>query len=190
VDGRKVIVALTDGVDSSGSQTWEKVLPLIESSGTTVHVLRLATEDFTRAGMTRDCRDPSHFEFSAKQLRKYQAEHVKDGPRAVYQSHCRLTVAERAEINRGLYETAERELDLLAGQTDGRVFPVERLSQLEEAYLEIARALRNVYTLSYYPTNERHDGEWRRLEVEVRPRNRFGAGLQASTRPGYRAKSR
>ena len=189
VAGRKVIVVLTDGVDSYGSQTWEKILPIVEAGGTTIHALRLETEAFTRAGMIRDCRDPSHFEFSAKQLRKYQTGSGRDGSWARPAAHCRLSATERTEINRHLYETAERELDLLAGQTDGRVFPVERLTELEEAYLEIASGLRNVYTLSYYPTNERHDGRWRRLQVEVRPRDRFGAGLKASTRPGYRAKS-
>jgi VWFA-related protein len=188
IEGRKVIVALTDGVDSYGYQTWEKVLPMVETSGATIHILKLDTESFTRAGMIRDCREKNHFEFSTKQLRKYRNEYGESGSQGTSEPHCRLSQTERAEINRRLYQSAQRELELLATRTAGQVFPVERLSQLEEAYLQIATALRNVYTLSYYPTNDRHDGRWRRLQVEIRRRGL--PGLSASTRPGYRAADR
>jgi len=40
--------------------------------------------------------------------------------------------------------------------------------------------LRNQYTLTYYPTNNKRDGHWRKLGVDVsRP------GLTTRTRKGY-----
>ena len=185
VVGRKVIVALTDGVDSFGHLTWEKIQPAVEQAGATIHVLRLDTELFTSEGIRKDCRQSTRFEFSAKQLRKYYDEYVKQGPRSLYATHCRLGETGRLEINRRLYQSARRELEQLTRLTGGSLFDVARLSQLEAAYLQIADTLRNVYSISYYPTNDRHDGRWRSVRVEVRQNSR--PGLTATTRPGYRA---
>jgi VWFA-related protein len=84
-----------------------------------------------------------------------------------------------------LYESARRELREMADKTGARVYPVKNLRQLEPAYSQIAAELRTYYTMSYYPTNEKHNGKWRTLRVKVnRP------GLTAKTRPGYRAPSK
>ena len=86
------------------------------------------------------------------------------------------------QINRRLYESARHELREMANQTGGRVYPVKSLEQLEPAYSQIAAELRTQYSMSYYPTNEKHNGKWRTLRVRVnRP------GFVARTRPGYRA---
>lgn len=200
VRGRKAILALTDGVDSYGHLRYEEILPELERGGVTVYALEVETERFTEAGMRRDCRAPSHFEFSPKQLRKYLAEEKKGraGEKGASISaetpHCRLTDAERVTINRQLYQTARRELRELTERTGGRVLPAglagstggtAALQELTEAYEQIAEELRTVYTLAYYPRNDRRDGAWRSLRVEVnRP------GLTARTRPGYRATTR
>lgn len=183
IAGRKVVVALTDGVDSFGHLTYDQVVPTVEKAGATLYFLQLDTEKFTGEGIQRDCHLPGHFEFSAKQLRKYRSEYGETGI-TPDQSHCELSRLERLQINRRLYESARRELRTIAAQTGGQVFPVVRISQLDEAYSRIAAELRNVYSIAYYPTNEKHDGQWRRLRVEVRR-----PGLVARTRPGYRAAS-
>jgi VWFA-related protein len=200
VKGRKAILALTDGVDSYGHLRYEEVLPVLEQGSVTVYALEVETERFTEAGMRRDCRAPSHFEFSGKQLRKYLSEEKKRraGERpasfSVETPHCQLTDAERVMINRQLYQTARRELRELTERTGGRVLPAglagstggtKPLQELADAYRQIAEELRTVYTLAYYPRNERRDGAWRSLRVEVNQR-----GLTARTRPGYRARQR
>lgn len=185
VRGRKVIVVLTDGVDSYGYLTWENIRAVVEKAGATIHVLRLDTELFTRNGIRKDCRDSGRFEFSAKQLRKYYDEYVKSGPRSPYESHCRLSETTRLDINRRLYESARIELEQLARLTGGSVSDIGQLSQLEAAYLRVANSLTNVYSISYYPKNDQRDGRWRALRVEVKIASR--PGLVATTRPGYRA---
>jgi Ca-activated chloride channel homolog len=182
VEGRKAVVALTDGVDSFGYTTFEQILTEIESSNVLTYFLELDTEEFTQAGMTRDCSDESHFEFSRKQFKKYMTEYGKGAVMSENRPHCTLSRLERMEINRRLYESARRELREMANKTGGRVYPVKDLRQLEPAYSQIAAELRTYYSMSYYPTNEKHNGKWRTLRVKVnRP------GLVAKTRPGYRA---
>lgn len=182
VEGRKAVIALTDGVDSFGYSTFGQVLTEIESSNILNYFLELDTEEFSQAGMTRDCSDESHFEFSPKQFKKYMTEYGKGAVMSEHQPHCALSPLDRMQINRRLYESAMRELREMADKTGGRVYPVKSLRQLEPAYSQIAAELRTYYSMSYYPKNEKHNGKWRTLRVKVnRP------GLTAKTRPGYRA---
>jgi VWFA-related protein len=182
VEGRKAIVALSDGVDSFGYTTFEQILSEIESSNILTYFLVLDTEEFSQAGMTRDCSDESRFEFSRKQLKKYLTDYGKGVVMSENQLHCMLSRLERMQVNRRLYESARRELREMADKTGGRVYPVKDLQNLEPAYSQIAAELRTYYSMSYYPTNEKHNGKWRTLRVKVnRP------GFVAKTRPGYRA---
>ena len=182
VEGRKAIIALTDGVDSFGFGTFAELLPEVEKSGASVYFLELDTEAFTEAGMLRDCLENNHFEFSQKQLKKYLAEYAEDADPSEYESHCQLSQIERMQINRRLYQSARRELRELASQTGGRVHPVKQLQQLDPVYAQIAADLRTQYSIGYYPTNDKHDGQWRTLRVEVKKQ-----GVVASAKPGYRA---
>ncbi|MGE0884373.1 MAG: VWA domain-containing protein [Blastocatellales bacterium] len=182
VDGRKAIIALTDGVDSYGYNTYEKILPLLENFRVSAYFLELDTETFTAAGMMRDCADETHFEFSRKQLNKYIKEFGRAGIGSLYSGHCEMSRTERMQVNRQLYFLARRELREMADKTGGRVYPVTELKQLDSAYAQIAAELRTVYSLAYYPSNEKHDGKWRKIRIEIkRP------GFVARTRPGYRA---
>ncbi len=180
--GRKAIIALTDGVDSFGFTTFDQILPKLEAGGAGAYFLELDTEQFTEAGMMRDCKESNHFEFSGKQLKKYVKEYVKGGSALDFHRHCLIGRFERMQINRRLYESARRELREMAETTGGRVYPVKSLEQLEPAYAQIAAELRTQYSLAYYPSNERRDGKWRKLKVEVKRQ-----GLAGHTRPGYRA---
>lgn len=184
VDGRKAIVALTDGVDSYGHLTFERVLPALEQTNATTYFLELDTEAFTEAGLLRDCLNDNHFEFSQKQLNKYHQAESRSNVVTKGEEHCLLSRMERMQINRRLYETARRELRELADKSGGRVYPVKQVQQLDAVYAQIAAELRTQYSLAYYPTNERHDGKWRTVRVEIKP-----PGLAARTRPGYRAPS-
>ncbi len=182
--GRKAIIALTDGVDSYGTGTYEQLLPRLERAGASLYFLKLDTEEFTEARMLRDCRDASHFKFSRKQLKKYFDEFVKGGDAAQYEDHCKLERMEKIQINRRLYEAASDELDELSTKTGGHIYPVESLQQLAPAFTQIASELRTQYSLAYYPSNEKHDGKWRTLRIEIKK-----PGLKVQARPGYRAPS-
>lgn len=182
VDGRKAIIALTDGVDSTGAETYEEILLELEKSRVTSYFLELNTEAVTEKGMLMDCNEEKSFHFSTKQLKKYLHEYAEGADETQYQDHCDLSQLERMQINRRLYESARKELRELAAQSGGRVYPCKRLSEIEPAYTQIAAELRTQYSLGYYSTNEKRDGKWRKLRIEIkRP------GLEAKTKPGYRA---
>src|SRR5215475_2874862 len=128
VEGRKAVVALSDGVDSFGYTTFDQILAEIESSNILTYFLELDTEEVTQAGMTRDCSDENPFQISPKQFKKYLTEYGKDGKGVVIsanQPHCLLSRLERMLIKPRLYESARRELREMAYKTGGRVYPVK-----------------------------------------------------------------
>jgi Ca-activated chloride channel homolog len=69
-----------------------------------------------------------------------------------------------------------------AGQTGGRYVHTPQGNDLEEAFTNIVDELRNQYTLTFYPTNKKHDGRWRKLSVTAR-----GKALSVRARRGYYA---
>lgn len=182
IKGRNAVIALTDGVDSYGLTTYDELLPLVERSKTTLYFLEVDTEARAEQGMIRDCHDEKRFEFSEKQLKKYVQEYAEGMDSSEFEDYCRLSRLEKLQINRRLYQSARRELRELAEKTGGHVYPVKQLRLLDPVYEEIARELRTQYSIGYYPTNEKHDGTWRRVKVEIKV-----PGFEATTRPGYRA---
>lgn len=180
IPGRKAIVALTDGVDSTGYYQYEQLLPEVERAGTALYFLEWDTEAYTEAGLLRDCSDETHFKFSRKQMKKYFRE--AENPRLPFDSHCTIPPEERRRMNHFLYQAAHNEVRTLANQTGGQVYPVKNLNELEPVFARIATELRTQYSLAYYPTNDKRDGTWRKLRVEIKRK-----GWTARTRPGYRA---
>jgi VWFA-related protein len=78
------------------------------------------------------------------------------------------------------YEVARSQLAQMAGLTGGQMFQAKRADDLSRVYDLVAAALRTVYSVGYYPTNQERDGTFRRVRVRV---NREGA--VARTRRGY-----
>lgn len=82
---------------------------------------------------------------------------------------------------------AREALSRLAEATGGLAFFPETLAEVEPICTQIANDIRNQYTLTYYPSNTRKDGTFRRVEVQLDnlPRNR--GRLQVRSRTGYYA---
>jgi VWFA-related protein len=55
----------------------------------------------------------------------------------------------------------------MSSETGGRVIDVHNEKSLEKAFDEIAEELSSQYVLGYYPTNEKRDGTFRKIQVEV-----------------------
>jgi len=64
-------------------------------------------------------------------------------------------------------------------------FP-ENVDDVRNICEQVARDIRNQYTLAYYPTNTKRDGTFRTVQVEVIPPRGRGK-LVARTRNGYYA---
>jgi Ca-activated chloride channel homolog len=79
-------------------------------------------------------------------------------------------------------------LSEIATQTGGRQYQVDNLNELPDVAAKIGVELRNQYLLGYAPSNQEHDGKYRRVEVKlVQPRGL--PPLRAYWRLGYYAPS-
>lgn len=86
----------------------------------------------------------------------------------------------------GDYEApeAKRVLKQIAELSGGRSYFPREAKDLAKIYIQIATELRHQYGLTYSPTNEELDGEWRKISVKVRKRDELPK-LRIHTRKGY-----
>lgn len=82
-----------------------------------------------------------------------------------------------------MYNAARTRLQLVADRTGGTLNAIKNLEDMGRLYGQVAAQLRTLYTLEYSPTNERSDGKWRSIRIEVNDVN-----LLARTRQGYFAR--
>ncbi len=79
-----------------------------------------------------------------------------------------------------------RVLRQLAQATGGKAYFPKSLDQVEPICVNIARDIRNQYTLGYYPTNAKKDGSFRRVEIQLTNKADRKHYI-VRTRPGYYA---
>jgi len=80
-------------------------------------------------------------------------------------------------------KNAEALLTRLAEDTGGRAFFPADLAELGPISEEIARDLRTVYAIGYYPTNDKRDGSFRKIAVKIAGDSKY----QIRSRSGYYA---
>jgi VWFA-related protein len=182
VEGRKAIVCMSDGVDSTSKMRFSDIAPMAERSDASFYFLELNTEAATLQGLLKPKTDAGYINFSQSQIDRYFAEYDPDSPQRGRSRETLLPDMIRL-INTGLYKVARRELRTLAERTGGRVFPVKTLDDLSGVYRQVGDELRSQYTLGYYPSNRSHDGRWRAIRVETR-----APGISVRARSGYWAK--
>jgi Ca-activated chloride channel family protein len=81
-------------------------------------------------------------------------------------------------------KAGRHELDQLTEPTGGIVYYPASLDQIDSVALDLARQIRNQYTMAYTPINQALDGSYRTIRVEAREGTRR---FNVHTRPGYRA---
>ncbi len=89
------------------------------------------------------------------------------------------------KIHRGGEKRAAKVLEKVAEATGGQAYFPKSLDAVEGTCRQIARDIRNQYTLAYYPTNAKKDGTFRPVKVDAFVDN--GHKLTVRTRPGYYA---
>jgi VWFA-related protein len=81
-----------------------------------------------------------------------------------------------------LYGEADSYLLTISARTGGRVYSADTFNVTRAAFEAIAEELRNQYLIGYYSTNNRRDGRYRKIKLELARK-----GLDVRARPGYRA---
>ncbi|HEY0547683.1 MAG TPA: VWA domain-containing protein [Pyrinomonadaceae bacterium] len=87
---------------------------------------------------------------------------------------------------RGVNEGALRKV---AEQTGGRAYFPRDESDLRTAFTQIERELREQYLVAYAPTNQKRDGSYRRVQLEIVNPELRSQNIRLNYRQGYFAKS-
>jgi VWFA-related protein len=96
------------------------------------------------------------------------------------------TIGLLSEESKKNSKRAKKALEQLAQASGGLAFFPENVDDVRNICEQVARDVRNQYTLAYYPTNIKRDGTFRAVQVEVIPPRGRGK-LVARTRNGYYA---
>jgi Ca-activated chloride channel family protein len=86
-------------------------------------------------------------------------------------------------VGNRVLENARKTLELLADESGGLFYKARKIEDLEGVYVQVIEDLGKVYSLGYTPTNQKRDGSWRAVKIEM-PNQ---PDLNARARPGYYA---
>jgi VWFA-related protein len=161
---RKAIIVLTDGVDTTVRDRDHEVLDKLK-------------DDQVPTGL-----DPSKSEILNGVLNRADAQGVTLYPLALPTGDP-AKLADPTPRQVALFKAARQRLQTLADRSGGTLNAVNRLEEMGRIYAVVAAELRTLYTVEYTSSNEKHDGAWRAVRIEVRDPQ-----LIARTRQGYFAK--
>jgi Ca-activated chloride channel homolog len=158
---RKAIVVLTDGVDTEAQDLDRKLLADLKDD-------QIAT-----------AIKPESNELLRRILDRSDAQAVTIYPLALPTGD----PASPTPRQLAMYTAARARLKLVADRSGGTLNSIRRLEDMGSLYALVAADLRTLYTLEYQPTNDKRDGKWRSIKVEIdRP------DLIPRARQGYFAK--
>lgn len=160
---RKAIVVLTDGVDTEMQNDDRKLLGGFNNSQPNPELL------------------PENNEIT-KILNQSDALGVTIYPLALPTGDP-AKLADPSPKQFAMYSAARNRLKLLADRSGGTLNTINRLEEMSRLYAEVAADLRTLYTIEYQPNDNKRDGKWREIKIEV-----DNAELITRTRQGYFAK--
>lgn len=158
-EGRRIIILLTDGIDTS--------LKSGASMQEAVNAVRRAEASVYVVSLTASLREAIERRTSGTFKRL-------------------LSGYDPAEVKRvlALIDQSEEHLEKLCVQTGGRIFLPLKDEELLPAYRAIAEELRTQYIITYRPMPKVSAGEWRRVRVLVLP-----GGFEVAAREGYKGRT-
>jgi VWFA-related protein len=79
--------------------------------------------------------------------------------------------------------SGDHDMKKMTEETGGRVINVgNKPEKLREAFDQISRELRSQYNIGYTPTNNKHDGSFRKIEIRTKDKS-----YKVQARSGYYA---
>lgn len=181
--GRRALVALTDGVDSTSEADFEDARAALKRVGLVAYFVQVNTEEYVEDRLMGDCEDDGALRLSRTQLDRYRRVVAPRAEAADFSNFCRMGPFERMHISRTLYQMARREMNQLARESGGKSFPVADLRGARRAFRQVAEEIGTQYSLGYYSTNAARDGGFRTIKVQVRGVR----DAQVRAREGYQA---
>src|SRR2546427_11343262 len=166
--GRRAVVALTDGVDSTSNSDFEEARTKLSRAGVAAYFIQVSTEDYVEDRLLKDCQDDGRLTLSAKQMERFRQLFVPGAQKEDYQDFCRMGQFERMDISRQLYNLARKEMSDLARDSGGKNFAAATMQDARAAFAQVANEIGTQYSLGYYPSNKTRDGRFRQIKVELR----------------------
>src|ERR1044071_9162298 len=156
VEGRRIIILLTDGLDTAEKQraSFADAFNAVRQADVSVYVVSLTA--YLRAQLEE--------KVGTKKIRRMFSGY--DPKEVAYYL--------------GLIDKSEKLLEGLAVQTGGRMFLPLKDEELTPAYSAIAEELRTQYIITYQPKPRANAGEYRRIRVLVLP-----GDYEVAAREGY-----
>ena len=136
VQGRKAIIILTDGDDTSSKITYEQALASTIRTSAVVYVVSKARAFITQINS----------QYGGKVGRIFGT-------------------ASNAQYYTSRLERAERTMTDLSTRTGGKIFSPLKDEEMKSVYGQVARELKNQYILTYVSKNEARDGGLRQVRV-------------------------
>jgi Ca-activated chloride channel homolog len=162
ISGRKAIVLFSDGVDTmSRLATAFSTIDLVEESDVLFYSVQYDTREDVRGGFF-----------------------TMGGGRGGTIIRGGIPTSGTSDED---YRRANRYLREIVDRSGARLYKADMLGDVNQAFRNIAEELRHQYTLSYYPSNDKRDGAYRRIRVVVNHPNITNVAVRA--RKGYRAES-
>mgnify|MGYP001294641341 CR=1 FL=1 len=161
---RKAIIVLTDGVDTEVRDRDREVLSKVKE------------EEIPSA------IKPEENSALNRVLNNADRQGVTIYPLALPTGDPKL-LADPTPAQTAMFEAARRRLQILATRTGGTLNAINRLEEMGKFYAMVAADIRSLYTVEYQPTNDKRDGKWRSIKIEV-----SNPDLIVRTREGYFAK--
>lgn len=161
---RKAIIVLTDGVDSPLRDLDRSVLePLMDAQ--------------IETGIKADANPAL-----SRILNRSDAQGVTIYPLALPTGDPDK-LADPTPRQIAMFKAARKRLQIVADRTGGTLNTINRLEEMGRLYAQVAADLRTLYTIEYQSTNEKRDGKWRAIRIDVKDPD-----LISRTRQGYFAR--
>ncbi len=180
--GRRALVALTDGVDSTSLSEFAEAREKFNGIGIVSYFIQVDTRQFFEDNLLGDCEGAMRF--SAAQIRRYYRVFYPKSKIEKVSGFCQLGDFERLDISKSLYELADAEMQTMAKSSGGGVFPVADLSEARAAFQRVAQDIGTKYSLGYYSSNDKRDGTYRKIKIELKG---ISTGATVRAREGYSA---
>lgn len=161
---RKAIIVLTDGVDTAVRDKDRETLESVKDSDVPA-AIKPDTSDILNNVLTR--ADRQGVTIYPLALPTGDPEKLADPtPRQV-----------------AMFKAARERLQIVADRTGGMLHAINHLEEMGTLYAKVAADLKTLYTIEYQPANDKKDGRWRTIKLEV-----ADPELISRTKPGYYAK--
>jgi Ca-activated chloride channel homolog len=146
IKGRKAVVLLSDGVDTSSRLVSKKrLLDSIRETDSLIYPIQYDTYD----DVLKSRRNDAQIQYDNN-----DKPYIVETPRV------------RGEREKD-YAEAREFFSSIAETTGGNVYRVGSTKSLEKAFTTIADELRKIYSLGYYPSSERKAGEIYSVKVRI-----------------------